>query len=335
MKKKVIMGIIFAIIAILICTAISMVVEYTRTTSSKKPVIVEIPQGASESLIAQLLEEKGVIDYKINFKLKMRNSEHRGKLNYGKYLLYEKMCIEDAIETLSKPVEHKKGAKLTIPEGYSAEMIAARCEKLGICKAESFLNELESGTFDYKFISEIPENENVKYKLQGYLFPSTYAFALDTPAHDVIEELLSEFEIQYEAVKENLPEGMTMSEAINRAALIEREAKLDEERALISGVIKNRLEIGMLLQIDASVVYAISDGLYNVERVLYKDLRVDSPYNTYKNTGLPAGPICNPGIESIIAAMKPADHKYLYYHTDTEKNDGSHIFSETFAQHNS
>ena len=89
----------------------------------------------------------------------------------------------------------------------------------------------------------------------------------------------------------------------------------------------------MLLQIDASVVYAISDGMYDVERVLYKDLEVDSPYNTYRYTGLPVGAICNPGIKSIKAAITPQNHKYLFYHTDTDKNDGSHIFSETFSQH--
>ncbi|MBQ9972688.1 MAG: endolytic transglycosylase MltG, partial [Firmicutes bacterium] len=145
--------------------------------------------------------------------------------------------------------------------------------------------------------------------------------------------LLAEFQAQYSKVVDMLPDGMTMSEAITIASLVEREAKLDSERDTISGVIQNRLDIDMILQIDASVVYAISDGLYDVERVLYKDLEVDSPYNTYKYKGLPVGPICNPGIESIRAAMNPEDHKYLYYHTDTEKNDGSHIFSETYSQH--
>ena len=334
MKKAVLILILVAIIA-LAWTGLSIFLEYTRTTSSDQPVIVEIPQGASESQIAAILKDKGVIDHEINFKLKMMNSKHRGKLNYGKYLLYKKMNIDDAIEMLAVPTQQKKGVTLTIPEGFSAEMIAARCEKLEICSAEAFLNELATGTFEYKFISEIPENESVKYKLQGYLFPSTYMFSVDTSAHEVIDTLLAEFERQYNSVKGNLPVGMTMAEAINRAALIEREAKLDNERTLISGVIENRLDIDMLLQIDASVVYAISDGLYNVERVLHKDLEVDSKYNTYKYTGLPAGPICNPGIKSIKAAMTPAEHNYLYYHTDTEKNDGSHIFSETFAQHKS
>ncbi len=335
MKKKVISGSVFVVVAVVLLIVLSMFLEYTRSTSSEKTVIVEIPKGASEALIADILEEKGVIDYKINFRLKMRSSEYRGKLNYGKYVLNEKMCIDDAIEALSRPSELKKGIRLTIPEGYSAEMIAKRCEDSGICNAEEFLTELKNGEFNYSFISDIPDNKDVKYKLEGYLFPSTYDFAMEANAHTVINKLLGEFEKQYNKVKSKLPKDMSMAEAVNRAALIEREAKLDRERTMISGVIENRLKIGMLLQIDASVVYVISDGLYDVDRVFYKHLEVDSPYNTYKYTGLPAGPICNAGIKSIEAAMTPKAHKYLYYHTDTDKNDGSHIFSETFAQHKS
>lgn len=335
MKKKAVLGIIIAVIAIIVFFVLSMFLEYTRTTSSDKNVIVQIPKGASEKKIAQVLKDNGVIDYQITFRLKMKNSPHRGKLNYGKYTLKKDMCLDDIIETLSKPSELAKGIRLTIPEGFSAEMIARRCEALGICTADEFLNELKNGKFNYDFIDDIPESDGVKYKLEGYLFPSTYNFNVQADASKVINTLLGEFEMQYNKVKDMLPEGMDMAEAINRAALIEREAKLDSERTAISGVIDNRLGIDMILQIDASVVYVISDGLYDVDRVLYKDLEVDSPYNTYKYKGLPAGPICNPGIESIRAAMNPARHKYLYYHTDTEKNDGSHIFSETFAQHTS
>ena len=335
MKKKAILGIIIALIAIIVFFVLSMFLEYTRTTSSDKNVIVQIPKGASEKKIAQVLKDSGVIDYQITFRLKMKNSPHRGKLNYGKYTLKKDMCLDDVIEALSKPSELAKGIRLTIPEGFSAEMIARRCEALGICMADEFLNELKNGKFNYDFIDDIPERDGVKYKLEGYLFPSTYNFSAQADASKVINTLLGEFEVQYNKVKDMLPDGMDMAEAINRAALIEREAKLDSERTAISGVIDNRLAIDMILQIDASVVYVISDGLYDVDRVLYKDLEVDSPYNTYKYKGLPAGPICNPGIESIRAAMNPARHKYLYYHTDTEKNDGSHIFSETFAQHTS
>ena len=117
------------------------------------------------------------------------------------------------------------------------------------------------------------------------------------------------------------------------ASLIEREATLSSERPLVSGVIYNRLKIDMLLQIDASVIYGKTLGKYDMEVVLNKDLEDASAYNVYKNKGLPPGPICNPGRESIDAAANPASHDYLYYHTDTKKNDGSHIFTKTFDEH--
>lgn len=324
------------LVIVIFCAAVILAVysEYTRTVPGEETVTVQIPMSSSEKWIAGILKDAGVINYELSFRIKMKNSPYRGKLNYGKYVLNKKMPLDDIIDALIKPsVWDENEVKLTIPEGFSAERIAVRCEELGLVTKDEFLAELENGKFDYEFIKDIPVNSDVKYKLQGYLFPSTHMFDSTADAHKIIDTLLGEFEIQYETVKNMLPDGMSMAEAINRAALIEREAKLDSERSIISGVIQNRLDIGMLLQIDASVVYALSDGLYDVDRVLYKDLEMDSPYNTYKYKGLPAGPICNPGIEAIIAAMTPQEHNYLYYHTDTEKNDGSHIFSETFSQH--
>ena len=150
---------------------------------------------------------------------------------------------------------------------------------------------------------------------------------------DVTKELLKEFEKQYSSVKDSNKTDMDMNDIITVASLIEREAKVASERELISGVIQNRIEKGMAFQIDASVIYAISDGLYDVERVLYRDLEVESPYNTYYVNSMPIGAICNPGLASIKAAMNPKEHNYLYYHTDEGKKDGSHIFSETFSQH--
>lgn len=331
--KRTIKILALVLVAVILVCGISLLLEYTRTTSSDKAVTVNIRKGASEKEIARVLKENGVIDYEITFRLKMKTSPYRGKLNYGEYILYEKMSLDDVIETLAKPSTLAESIRLTIPEGYSAKMIAALCEEKGIATSEEFLNELKEGQFDYDFIKDIPDNPNVEYKLEGYLFPSTHFLKKDATAHDVIDTLLREFEKQYNSVKGDLPEGMTMNEAIIRASLVEREAKLDSEREIISGVIDNRLAIDMILQIDASVVYAISDGMYDVERVLYRDLEMDSPYNTYKYTGLPAGAICNPGIESIRAAMNPQEHKYLFYHTDTKKNDGSHIFTETYSEH--
>ena len=333
MKKKIFITVVAFIFIFTAVFTSSVLFEYMRTSSGQESVVVEIPKGASEKTIAASLKDNGVIRHEISFRIKMKNSPYRGKLNYGKYTLKKNMCLDDIIEALLKPSTLKEGVKLTIPEGYSAQMIAQRCESLGLVNADDFLNELENGKFSYEFIKNIPDNKAVKYKLQGHLFPNTYMFSMEADAHKIIDTLLGEFERQYGKISGMLPEGMSMHEAVIRASLIERETKVNREREIISGVIQNRLDIGMKLQIDASVVYAISSGLYDVERVLYKDLEVNSLYNTYKYEGLPIGAICSPGIESLKAAMNPKKHKYLYYHTDTDKKDGSHIFSETFSQH--
>lgn len=334
--KKLLLVAALAVLAVLTVNGALFVREYTSADSkSGTSVTVKIPKGASEKVIAQTLKDSGLIRYELSFRMKMRKSPYRGKLNYGTFTLHKGMCLDDIIDSLMNPAVKDKGIKLTVPEGFSAEMIAARCEKIGLVKAADFLSELEKGKFGYSFINDIPSKDGVKYKLQGYLFPSTYVFKSTATAHDVISTLLGEFEKQYNSVKNLNKNEMSMNDIIISASLIEREAKLDSERSAISGVIQNRIEKGMRLQIDASVVYAISDGMYDVSRVYYKDLEKDSPYNTYKYAGLPVGAICNPGIKSIRAAMQPQQSNYLYYRTDSDKNDGSHVFTETFNEHKS
>ncbi len=331
--KKIVLLIFLIAVILTAAVCAPVLAELMRSTSGTEIVNVVIPAGSSEQAIASILKENGVINSEISFRIKMKMSPYRGQLKYGTFVLNEKMCLDDLIDALRTSTEFEEGIKITIPEGFSAEQIAARCESKGLVSKEAFLKELEKGDFDYDFIKDIPKRDGVKYKLQGYLFPSTHNFDQNATAHEIIDTLLGEFEKQYKTVEHKLPEGMTMDEAIVRASLIEREAKLDSERKTISGVIQNRIDKGMLLQVDAAIVYVISDGMYDVDRVLYSDLEVDSPYNIYKNEGLPVGAICNPGIESIEAAMEPETHSYLFYHTDTKKNDGSHIFTETFSQH--
>lgn len=330
--KKILLAVLVGIAIIFLCKPIPFVHEYTKTSSGSEMVTVEIPKGASGARIAQILRENGVIKSEAAFRLKLKGSPLKDKLNYGSFSLYKSMCLEDILDKLSK-ASIQGSVKVTIPEGYSAQMIAQRLEEKGLVSKNDFLKELESGSFDYSFIKDIKQKNGVKYTLEGYLFPNTYEFDSDASAHEIIDTLLGEFEKQYNAVKNENKTRMDMNDIIITASLIEREAKLDSERSLISGVIQNRLKEGMPLQIDATVVYAISDGLYDVDRVLYKDLETESPYNTYKYTGLPVGAICSPGIESVKAAMNPAKHNYMFYRTDSSKNDGSHIFTETFNQH--
>ncbi len=336
MQKKRKKGFLVFIIFVILLTvaafyAVPFVIDYTNTTSENgKEVIVTIPEGASSEDIAQILKEKGLIKSTLAFKLKAKQSENGSKMNYGTFELYEGMCIDDIIDILAKSYSYEETVKFTVPEGYSIEWIASEAEKLGFCTKEEFILALDD-SYSYDFVAYIPNREGAKYKLQGYLYPDTYEFYKNATAHDIIDKMLGQFEKKLKTVSGI--NNADLHEVVIIASLLEREALLDSEMTTIAGVIKNRINTGMPLQIDASVQYAVSNGEYNVNRITYDDLEIDSPYNTYSITGLPVGPICNPSITAIEAAMNPEKHDYFYYHTDNDKKDGSHIFTKTYEEH--
>lgn len=294
-------------------------------------VTITVKEGTSTSKIAKILKDEGVINSRLWFMLRLTLSKYNGKLQYGTFKIDKNDPIDEVIEILATKGAKKNTVTLTIPEGYSVERIKERVTGLGLCTDNEFENALKKD-YDYSFLKAVPKSKDIRYRLQGFLYPSTYEFYSDASAEMVITTMLNEFEKQVGSL------GISndkMYETITKASMIEREARVAAERPIIAGVFENRLKQNMLMQIDATVVYAISDGMYNVDRVLYKHLEVDSKYNTYKYKGLPVGPICCPGLSSIKAAKNPASHKYLYYHTDTKKNDGSHIFTENYEQHTS
>lgn len=308
-----------------------IVKEYNNMTSVHgELVVVEIQEGDSVNDIAEVLEEKGLIDSTLAFRLRYRNHHSTyGELQFGVHNLRKGMCIHDILTELSKPAS-APDITLVIPEGFSVEMIAARVEQEGICTYDEFIDAVKVDDYGYDFIKQIPSG-NYKYKLEGFLFPNTYHFNEGVTARQVVEQMLASFHNAYTANFGNNYDNLF--DVMRIASLVEREAALDSERATIAGVIKNRLSVDMLLQVDATVVYAKSAGRYDMTKVFYEDLNVDSLYNTYKYKGLPPGPICNPGIKSIAAAKSPESHGYIYYHTDEVKKDGSHIFTETYEQH--
>ena len=220
------------------------------------------------------------------------------------------------------------------PEGYSIEQIAAKCEEHGICSADEFLNEVKNGNHQIPFSTGDMNTDGVKYDLQGYLFPATYDIYDDTTAASLIDTMLEKFQSvytsEYSAKAAEL--GYTDYQILIMASIVEREAKIDSERPIIAGVIYNRLNIDMMLQMCPTVLYPLTDGMYDKTEVTYDDLEIESPYNTYRNTGLPVGPICNPGQASLEAVLYPDENDYLYYHT-SDGGDGSHIFSSTYDEH--
>lgn len=304
-------------------------------TTAGEDVTIEIPQGATVKMTAQILKDAGLIDHKLAFQLRIKETKYKDSIQPGTFTLNTGMCMIDMIKAITY-VEGMREVvdRLVVPEGFSLEQIADACEKQGICSAQEFLSEAryysETGI-------ELPfevDNAGVRYELQGFLFPATYDIYSDTTAKTLIEEMVNTFNQvytdEYKARAKEL--NLTDFEVLTMASMVEREAMLESERATIAGVFYNRLEEGMLMQIDPTVLYPLTNGMYDVDQVLYEDLELDSPYNTYKYTGLPIGPICNPGKASIEAVLYPEEHNYLYYHT-SDANDGSHIFTETYDEH--
>lgn len=310
--------------------------EYKGTeTASGEDVTIEVPEGASSKKVAAILHDAGLIQYEYAFVLRIKESEYRGRIQPGTFTLNTGMNTMEMIETLCyvEPVKEVVDT-LTIPEGYSIEQIAAKCEEQGICSREEFLNEIESGNHQALFSTGDRDTTGAKYELQGYLFPATYDIYEDTTAASLIDTMLEKFQSvytsEYSAAAAEL--GYSDYEILIMASIVEREAKIDSERPIIAGVIYNRLDIDMMLQMCPTVLYPLTDGMYDVSEVLYDDLEIESPYNTYKNIGLPVGPICNPGQASIEAVLYPDENDYLYYHT-SDAGDGSHIFSATYDEH--
>lgn len=326
--KKRIVKMLLAVILVILVLPYALEFFNFPTSASTQTVSISVPEGSSTLEIADILKSNKLIKSKYIFLYKVKTGKYNNKLNYGIFKIQRNMTINDIVKTIAENVYAKKTHSITIPEGYSAEQIAELFDKTGFLKAEDFIDALND-EYSYDFIASIP-NGKYKYKLQGFLFPSTYEFYTTASAHEVIDRMLGEFDKRYRTLNDSYDD---VFEIITKASVVEKEAKLDSERAVIAGVINNRLKENMLLQVDACVVYAITDGMYNAKKVYNSDLKIDSPYNTYKYKGLPAGAICNPGVKSIQAVLSPDSNDYLYYHTDEGKNDGSHIFTKTFDEH--
>lgn len=285
-------------------------------------VRVTVPAGAGTDAIGRILVREGVVSNRAMFSLRVRFGGAEGKLKAGVYDLVTGMGYRTAIDRLLEgpPVSY---ISLTIPEGFVVEQVAKRVEKvLGIPEAE-FLQLAKGGAAS--FAGEHPYLANAyKGSLEGYLFPKTYEVREGSDARAVIELMLDQFDTEISAVdlSKAAERGLTQEQVVVMASIIEREAQLDEERPLVASVMYNRLATGMLLEIDATIEYVLPGNRF---RLRYSDLKLDSPYNTYRYKGLPPGPISNPGLASIKAAADPAKTNYLYY-VLTGK-DGSHTFT--------
>ncbi|HVK05114.1 MAG TPA: endolytic transglycosylase MltG [Armatimonadaceae bacterium] len=287
------------------------------------PARVNVPKGAAIGTIAEDLEKRKLIRSAKAFTYIARGRS----VQPGTYEVKPSETPSQILDRLAKG--DILTVKVTIPEGYTLAQIARRLEENGLGDADAFLYLVQKEGAKLKASFPPPAN------LEGYLFPDTYRFPVGSDAETVAQRMLTQFDEQVAKKRADLlkKSGRTLREIVIIASMVEREARVAKDRAPIAGVIYNRLAQNMPLQIDATVLYAyLLQGEGHKERLLYRDLAINSPYNTYRVRGLPAGPICNPGIASLDAALTPdRSQPYLYY---VARPDGSHIFGMTLAEHN-
>ena len=283
-----------------------------------------IPEGTGAYAVVDMLKEEGLIKSKFFMKMEIRRTDSAGKIRSGSVVLSSKMSYAEILDGLKNATSN---IKLTIPEGFELDSIVKLfTESTGIPE-EEFWTELESGKFDYPFITdELPEG---KYRLEGYVFPETYFIDKAMSAHQIIDVCLAQFDkIFTDEMEAKAAEmGYSVHEIVTLASIIEKEGSSDLDK--ISSVFHNRLKSSEFSYLEscATVIYVTKQPK---DRLSYTDINVESPYNTYLNKGLPPGPIASPGEKALKAAVNPADTDY-YYFSATE--GGKNTFSKTYDEH--
>lgn len=339
--RKIVFWIVTAILLIGIIGGISV---YTYIKSALEPVDpeseqvveVEIPIGSGLDLISERLEKAGIIKSARIFKYYAKvNNE--ADFQAGTYGLTKAMTPDELIQSLKTGVVYRTPVfTLTIPEGLTLDQIAEKTGEKTNVTAEEFMEYVTSEETVQRYMEKYPEvvtdevlDENIRYSLEGYLFPATYPFFEENPSVEtIVDEMVSatvQNIIPYQGYLEE--KEKTAHWLLTFASLLEKEATSKADRETIASVFYNRIDENMPLQTDPTVLYALGT---HKERVLNEDLKVENAYNTYQNKGLPPGPIANAGTASLQAAVEPSSTKYLFFLAD---KDGINHFAKTYEEH--
>jgi UPF0755 protein len=323
---------IFVFVGLVACALwIRYEVNHPRAHNAAARVITIEPRASTARIIADLHEE-GIIRRQFPIWLYLRLFARSGRLRAGDYQFKSPISPLEAIRKIERGEVATR--QFTIPEGYNKFDIARALAGLQGLKepqpqtpddALRLLNHLE-------LISDLDPQAT---SLEGYLFPDTYEYTATSTREQLVELMVRRFRRTFSPEMQQRAADLNMSirEVVTLASLIEKEAKVDSERELISSVFHQRLRVGMPLACDPTVIYAaLLEGKYR-GKIYQSDLDRNTAYNTYKRTGLPPGPIASPGKRSIEAALNPTTTNYLYFVVDAQKNDGSHKFSASSAEH--
>jgi UPF0755 protein len=289
---------------------------------SNETVIFTVERGWGDQRVAKELEKLGVIRSNYFFRFYAVMSFQHSKLQAGRYNLSPRMSTYQIVKKMVRGDVIRN--RIIILEGWTVSQIGDYLESKEVCQKDYFLSIAEKDYSDrFDFLKDKPKD----ISLEGFLFPDTYEVSDRETCDNLLIMMLSNFDrkLSQELREEIESQNKTIFDIITMAAMIEKEVRIMEEKKIVSGILWKRLSVDMPLQIDATVNYVTGKS---DPAVLIRDTKIDSPYNTYKHKGLPKGPISNPGLNSILAAIYPTETKYWFY-----LSDGRTIFSETFDQH--
>lgn len=342
---------VFVVLVLLLAGAVLYGLSYVNTQLDGTgvpgdPVLVQVSQGATAGSIAELLEREGVIRSAFFFRIVARNRNLDQNLQAGTFELETGMSVDAAIDALLVGPAARESFRFTVEEGLAVVLVLDRLAAQTPWEVADFQQVLderlaagENGAGLLRLPEWLPPLDSfgpeVRQPFEGLLFPETYEVFADASPLQILQKMVDQLDrVMSEITDEDLAaieaRSLTRYDALIIGSLIERETRVDDERPVVSGVIRNRLDAGMLLQIDATVLYARGE---HTARVLTSDTEIESPYNTYRVAGLTPTPIAGMGRRSLLAAFRPADVTYRYYVVAPEC-DGRHRFADTLDEHN-
>ena len=326
LQKKIVFGI--PALAILFVMVVAFVIIPLAGSSSYTgergvPVYFTVRPGMSVSEIGKELYERGIIDSEMKFWWTAKLNGFENKVKSGTFAMQTGMTPRDALEILV--YGNTVTIRFTIPEGFSVRDIAQRLDDEGLVKADAFISLAKT----YRPYPYVEERENVRYAVEGFLFPDTYEINGEFDATRIMQMMAENFDRRLTKDMRDRAREMDLSiyELVTLASLVEKEAYHEEDRPIIAQIFLKRLRLGMPLQADPTVQYLLDAPK---EDLLYRDTEIESPYNTYQNVGLPPGPIASPGTASLMAVLHPADTNYLYFVAD---RNGNNYYTTNYADH--